>query len=190
MKIIEPGHVYELHTLDGDGTPQTLTFVNREGEASHPGTQTQEVLRSLIDRTMHCDNCLRWSGNDKIIYHLRMALALHEARAIERKAEKGYYKPEQIVFDTDDGHYFIAEKPGDTDAQRYESKNEDEPTGLRQTKFQLQSGLICHSFHESCRCLNDAAQQSRVCATVSRTCRVKGNWLSSVLGLISKFLND
>lgn len=106
MKIIEPGHVYELNTLDGDGTPETLTFVNREDGEEHPGTQTQEVLRALIDRTMHCDNCIRWNNNDKIIFHLRMALALHEARALERKAEKGYYRPEQIAVGKD-GHFVI-----------------------------------------------------------------------------------
>jgi hypothetical protein len=109
MKIVEPGHVYELHSLDGDGTPVTITFVNREPGTEHPGTQTQEVLRSLIDRTMHCDNCLRWAGNDKIIHHLRMALALHESRALERKAEKGYYDPEQVVTNGRDGHFAITE---------------------------------------------------------------------------------
>jgi hypothetical protein len=128
MKIIEPGHVYELHSLDGKpGETETLRFVNRETGTEHPGTQTQEVLRAIIDRTMHCDNCLRWSGNDKIIYHLRMALALHEARAIERKAEKGYYHPENVVFDTDDGHYFIAEQPGSMDNSTYEVKEKTNP---------------------------------------------------------------
>src|SRR5271169_7108083 len=98
MKIIEAGHVYELAQQDAhaDTPPVVLTFVNREPGAEHPGTQTQEVLRALIDRTMHCDNCRRWSGNDKIIQHLRMALALHESRAIERKAEKGLYDAEHI----------------------------------------------------------------------------------------------
>lgn len=109
MKIIEPSHVYELHSLDGDGTPETITFVNREPGTEHPGTQTQEVLRALIDRTMHCDNCRRWAGNDKIIFHLRMALALHESRAIERKAEKGYYAAEQVSISSRDGHFQLIE---------------------------------------------------------------------------------
>lgn len=110
MKIIEPGHIYEFNTLDGaPDEVETLRFVNREAGSEHPGTQTQEVFRSLIDRTMHCDNCLRWTSNDKIIYHLRMALALHEARAIERKAEKGYYMPEQVRINSDDGHFAIIE---------------------------------------------------------------------------------
>jgi hypothetical protein len=109
MKIIEPGHVYELRSLDGDGTPETITFVNREPGTEHPGTQTQEVLRALIDRTMHCDNCIRWHSNDKIIFHLRMALALHESRAIERKAEKGYYAAEQVSTSDRDGHFQLIE---------------------------------------------------------------------------------
>src|SRR5271167_1731359 len=110
MKIVEPGHIYELNTLDGEhGEVEVLRFVNREPGAEHPGTQTQEVLRALIDRTMHCDNCRRWSGNDKIIQHLRMALALHESRAIERKAEKGLYDAEHISVNSNDGHFMLVE---------------------------------------------------------------------------------
>lgn len=116
MKIIEPGHIYELNWLDGEPKRLTdgmlhaeyipenrLVFVNREN-TPHAGTQTQEVLRALIDRTQHCDRCLRWEGNDQIIAHLRMALVLHEARALERKTQKGYILPEQIVAG-DDGHF-------------------------------------------------------------------------------------
>lgn len=110
MKIIEPGHIYALQWLDASprlGADQ-LIFVNREkGILMHGGTQTQEVLRALIDRTQHCDRCLRWDGNDKIIYHLRMALALHEARAIERKTEKGYIKPEFVKTGVD-GHFTLS----------------------------------------------------------------------------------
>lgn len=128
MKIVEPGHIYELHSLDGaKGETETLRFVNREGGAEHPGTQTQEVLRALIDRTMHCDNCLRWEGNDKIIQHLRMALALHESRAIERKAEKGYYAPERLKVGAD-GHFTLTGSGVcDTDAAIYESKPKTNP---------------------------------------------------------------
>jgi len=105
MKIIEPGHVYQLQHFDGSGAG-LLTFVNREDGSEHEGTQTQEVLRALIDRTKHCDGCLRWDGNDKIIHHLRMALALHESRAVERKTEKGVIKPEAVAV-ADDGHFAL-----------------------------------------------------------------------------------
>ncbi|HEY1249092.1 MAG TPA: hypothetical protein VGE97_08905 [Nitrososphaera sp.] len=108
MKVLEPGHVYELDRLDGEGV-ERLVFVSRE-DKPHSGTMTQEVLRALIDRTQHCDRCLRWEGNDKIIYHLRMALALHESRAIERKVEKGGLEPEKICLG-DDGHFFLAKDP-------------------------------------------------------------------------------
>jgi hypothetical protein len=106
MKIIEPGHIYQLEHRDGSGAG-LLVFVNREAGTEHEGTQTQDILRALIDRTQHCDSCLRWEGNDKIIHHLRMALALHEARALLRKTEKGVITPETI--DTaPDGHYKLA----------------------------------------------------------------------------------
>lgn len=110
MKIIEPGHIYELHTLDKshlDDPNETIVFVNRE-DRPHPGTQTQEVIRALIDRTRHCDNCLRWPGNDQIIYHLRMALVLHEARALERKTEKGIILPELVAVEEKDGHFKLS----------------------------------------------------------------------------------
>lgn len=106
MKVIEPGHIYQLEHQDGTGAGM-LVFVNREHETEHEGTQTQEVLRALIDRTQHCDSCLRWPGNDQIIEHLRMALVLHEARALERKTAKGELKPEKIAT-SDDGHFALS----------------------------------------------------------------------------------
>lgn len=115
MRVIEPGHIYELDHQDGPGKQQ-LVFVNRES-TPHEGTQTQEVLRAqidslavLVDRTNHCDNCLRWEGNDRIIKamteaqrQLRLALLLHEQRAMERKMEKDGIRPETIPTEQD-GH--------------------------------------------------------------------------------------
>jgi len=115
MKILEAGHIYELEGLDthfGD-PPIILPFVNREN-TPHGGTQTQEVIRSLIDRTRHCDKCLRWDGNDLIIHHLRMALVLHEARALLRKVEKGLLEPEHVMTGTD-GHFLLLTRPEITD---------------------------------------------------------------------------
>ena len=118
MKVIEPGHVYDLDTLDGDGKPVRLIFVNREPGTEHAGTQTQEVLRAaidalecLIDRTNHCDGCVRWEGNDRIVKamseaqrQMRLALLHHEARALERKLDRGDLKPEKLITDKD-GHF-------------------------------------------------------------------------------------
>jgi hypothetical protein len=124
MKIIEAGHIYELNSIDASNgiKNQTLIFVNREPGAEHPGTQTQEVLRALIDRTMHCDNCLRWSGNDEIIYHLRMALVLHEARALLRKTEKGIIQPENVNTNSADGHFSIVHHAFSDDSIQYDRK--------------------------------------------------------------------
>lgn len=114
MKILEPGHIYELQNFDStdssNGT-QLLVFVNREKNTEHAGTQTQEVLRALIDRTIHCDNCLRWPGNDQIIYHLRMALVLHEARALERSVQKDRLLPELVQSSLSDGHFELRYDP-------------------------------------------------------------------------------
>lgn len=135
MKVIEEGHIYRLDWLDGepnyignrteDGQRELmandLIFVNRE-DNPHPGTQTQEVLRALIDRTMHCDNCLRWPGNDLIIHHLRMALVLHEARALGRKIEKEELQPERVTLSTD-GHFKLKPTPYPSeDAKIYAEK--------------------------------------------------------------------
>lgn len=116
MRVLEPGHVYELEVQD-QNEPETLTFVNRE-DNPHGGTQTQEVIRALIDRTMHCDNCLRWAGNDEIIRHLRMALVLHEARALQRKVTKDLIAPEDIATGFD-GHFAIDSKDPSPDAALY-----------------------------------------------------------------------
>lgn len=118
MEVIEAGHIYDLHTLDGNGDPLRLTFVNREDGDEHPGTQTQEVLRvsidlldCLIDRTNHCDACLRWEDNDKIIKamseaqrQMRLAILLHESRKLQRDMDKGHICVEKMPIG-EDGHF-------------------------------------------------------------------------------------
>lgn len=126
MKVIEPGHIYELSQLDGDGKPLVLKFVRRDKEPFHEGTQIQEVVRvqidmldALIDRVNHCDDCLRWEGNDTIIKHfsesqrrLRLVLLKFEERALERKVDKQGFKPEAVPMGSD-GHFkgVAPEKP-------------------------------------------------------------------------------
>ena len=105
MKVLDVGHVYELRHLDGRGR-SILCFVNREPGREHEGTLNQEVLRALIDRVQYLDSQTPWDGNAKIVQHLRMALALHEARAIERKAQLLKIEPECIAC-SDDGHYLL-----------------------------------------------------------------------------------
>jgi hypothetical protein len=60
MKVIDPGHYYELNVLDGDlPLPAYLRFVKREGPGypgnkdHYPGTTCQEVLRACLDRLQY-----------------------------------------------------------------------------------------------------------------------------------------
>jgi hypothetical protein len=84
MRVIDPGHVYELSSLDGDA-PQRLVFVKREGDrypgniGSHPGTTTQAVLRACIDRLRYVNSqvpCAETesAGNDLISAVLKLEI--------------------------------------------------------------------------------------------------------------------
>ena len=89
MKIIDPGHVYELKQL-GDNNTQLLKFIKRSGGAVQydqewPGLQTQEVLRALIDRTKYLDTVLECKETKEAVKHLQMALYWYEVRALRRK---------------------------------------------------------------------------------------------------------
>lgn len=107
MRIVDPGHVYVLDSLDGD-FQQFVRFVKRfRGDFNHSGTVNQELLRVLIDRVQFLDAEKPWPLNEQILYHLRMALVLHEARAIIRKTEKGQMLPELLPVSGVDGHYIL-----------------------------------------------------------------------------------
>lgn len=113
MKVLETGHIYELQSRTPEGffdepPDQKIKFVNKQKGQEHSGTTTQEVIRVLLDRTRHCANCMPHPNNERIIYHLRMALVLHEARALERKTEKGDFAPEYLQVGGD-GHFGVTE---------------------------------------------------------------------------------
>lgn len=117
MKVIQRGHVYHVFQRRGIGEgiseiPAEIRYVNREPGQEHDGTITQELLRVIIDRTHYCHNCLPHRVNEQIIYHLRMALALHEARALEQRAAKGEMRPEHVSL-ASNGHFDLTED--DTD---------------------------------------------------------------------------
>lgn len=111
MRTLQEGHRYALVMRRGDGqglgeSEQMIGFVNREPGHEEDGTTTQEVLRALIDRTHYCDNCLPTKINEQIIHHMRMALVLHEARALIRKVEKGELMIERLETGND-GHLLL-----------------------------------------------------------------------------------
>lgn len=87
MKIIDPGHVYQLDSLDGKHGMDLLVFVKREGPkypgnvGSHPGTTTQEVLRALIERCQYV-NAQRYSEETRQVELLLIrAIVMLERRA-------------------------------------------------------------------------------------------------------------
>lgn len=92
MEIVEFGHKYLLPHLESEGH-ETLTFIRRTseaidyGDAEHPGTNTQEVIRALIDRTLYLNEVLPAVETLDAVYYLRMALFCYEARAYRRKQE-------------------------------------------------------------------------------------------------------
>jgi len=112
MRVEDPGHRYSVFSLDGKGR-QVIQFVKRfRGSENRPGTINQELLRVLIDRVQFLDAEIRWTGNDDILQHLRMALVLHESRALFRKVEKGELMPEKLRLRPKDGHVRLTKGGG------------------------------------------------------------------------------
>jgi hypothetical protein len=110
MKVLYPGHLYSLDHLDGHGKT-SLQFVQRPSlHEPKEGVTNQEVLRAIIDRVKHLDGEVPWSGNAEIIYHLRMAIALHENRALLRHIEKHGFPIEDSAIGPD-GHLLLPATP-------------------------------------------------------------------------------
>ena len=91
MKVLDPGHRYELGHLDSDGA-EVLTFIKRNGgpvqrDEEYPGTFSQEVIRALIDRTKYLDALLPCRENVMALAGLRQALYWYEVRAYRRHAQ-------------------------------------------------------------------------------------------------------
>jgi hypothetical protein len=92
MRVIVPGHIYELDHLDGFFKTK-LCFVKREGPdfpgnvGSHEGPTTQEVIRALIDRTSYVDKQKPAWENVHVIDGLRSALYYLEKRAKRMRGE-------------------------------------------------------------------------------------------------------
>lgn len=98
MRVIDPGHKYILNELDlkeGSGT-QVLTFVKREGPGypgnigHYPGTNIQECVRALINRTQYLHNQIPSIHNEAIISAFRIAIMQLEVRAARRHGRNPY----------------------------------------------------------------------------------------------------
>lgn len=106
MKCKYPGHLYELDHLDGGGKT-ALQFVQRRPfHEPVEGVTNQEVIRAVIDRVKVLDAEVPWPGNRQILYHLRMVIALHEMRALQRHIEKHAFPIESAALGQD-GHILL-----------------------------------------------------------------------------------
>ena len=59
-----------------------------EHDSEHAGTNSQSVIRILIDRTKYLDSLVPCVENADTLHHLRMALVCYEGRAYRRKLDK------------------------------------------------------------------------------------------------------
>ena len=87
MKVLEPGHLYQLDCIDGDRT-EFLQFVKRVGEKypgnrppAWPGTTMQEVLRACIERAGYVNRQIPCAETEAAIGLRKGALLLFEVRA-------------------------------------------------------------------------------------------------------------
>lgn len=109
MRVIYPGHCYSLDHLDGEGT-SVLQFVQRQPlHEAKEGVTNQEVLRAVIDRVKYLDKEVPWFGNAAILSHLRLAIALHESRALLRHVEKHDLAIEDVALGPD-GHFALSKR--------------------------------------------------------------------------------
>lgn len=125
MKVLIEGHKYVLDNIksdDGDVDVNTLKFYDASGENREEiiGTSNQEVLRALIDRVKFLDRQLPHVLNSEIIHHLRKALVLHEARHLDRLADKGVEIENYVT--GNHGHFCIVETIKDSDEDGDELK--------------------------------------------------------------------
>jgi hypothetical protein len=96
MKILDPGHWYEVDVYDSGGfdPAQIVTFMKRAGDGypgnvgHYPGTNCQELIRVLIDRIKYLDNQIPCQHNKCVLIYLRASLVEFEIRAAERHGIK------------------------------------------------------------------------------------------------------
>lgn len=89
MKILDAGHAYKLDVYDDSNDENHyLRFLKRVGdnfpfneEPAYAGTNCQEVLRALIDRSEYLQKQKPCAETESIISLLKTALMLFETRA-------------------------------------------------------------------------------------------------------------
>lgn len=121
MRVIDPGHQYEVTVLDEDDhvayPRQVITFVKREGVkfpgniGSYPGTNLQEVFRVCLDRVKYLENQVSCIENKQIQTKLRECIRLLEERAAKRHNRNSYYNLYEKDGSTNDQIEFLLTCP-------------------------------------------------------------------------------
>lgn len=102
MKVLDPGHYYELDSLDGCFV-NALVFVKRQGAkypgniGAHSGTTSQEVLRALIDRAEYVNAQTPCAETQLACDLMRTALWLLESRAARRHGRPFTVSADEVV---------------------------------------------------------------------------------------------
>jgi hypothetical protein len=91
MKVITPGHTYELASYKEGGNAQMLRFVHKQPQPGSTaldeiadGTTTEEVIAVLVDRIDHLNGILPSRHNTTANINLRRALKALQARTASR----------------------------------------------------------------------------------------------------------
>jgi uncharacterized protein (UPF0335 family) len=112
MKVLDPGHRYELDNLEAS-TKTILQFskdARLHGGEGADGPTCQEVLRAIIDRVKSLNDERPDAENEGIIFHARMMIAGFEARALRRRVEKEGLEIERLPLACD-GHLALTCPP-------------------------------------------------------------------------------
>ena len=105
MKVIDPGHHFQVDSYDG-GKPQDIIFMKRVGKGypaneppAHSGTNCQELMRVVLDRTRYLNEQYKHKNNEAIIRKAQEILWLFEDRAAERhNIDQFDFRPDDIEY--------------------------------------------------------------------------------------------
>jgi hypothetical protein len=93
MKVITPGHTYELPNFEDDSERQVLYFIHKEVQnlgstelvTINDGTTNEDVLKMLIDRMQFLQKAFPCRENALVITKLDEALMWLEKRTKDRE---------------------------------------------------------------------------------------------------------
>lgn len=95
MKVIDPGHHYELADADGGAAHELLFAAGPAGSRISVGTTTEEVIRVLIDRLYTLQKALPCEENVRALHGLQDAYEALQGRELARVAAgvEGTHRP-------------------------------------------------------------------------------------------------